>query len=137
MWTVETPEDRTALANLLNTGQVLALDIDPRGPVVALAPRQPGLGSALVGQRVIFRQWLGTTSDAPISSEELDGVLRSVLRWLDGPEATASLNQISSGYRCERLWSGDELGEWSADAWQAAQHIVAGIVHAMESTSAE
>ena len=136
MWTVETPEDRTKLAALLNDGHLLALDIDPRGPVVVFAPRQPGLGSALVGQRVIFRQWLGTAEEVPLSPEELDGVLREAVGWLDGPEAAAWLNTISSGYRCERLWSGDELGDWSFDAWQAARHIVNGIVHAMESAPA-
>ena len=132
MWTVDTPSDKGVFTHLLNHGSVLTIDIDPRGPAVVFAARQPGLGSALVGQQVIVRRWLATDDGPPLSEDEVTTTLLAAADWLHGPDATESLRRVSSGYRCERLWSGDELGEWSAEAWQAAQSIIDGIIRAME-----
>lgn len=132
MWTVQMPSDNGVFTQLLNHGSVLTIDIDPRGPTVVFAARQPGLGSPLVGQQVIVRRWLTTEDGAPLSEDEVTVTLRAAVDWLHGPDATESLRQVSSGYRCERLWSGDELGEWSPEAWQAAESTINGIIHAME-----
>jgi hypothetical protein len=132
MWTIDFPSDHARVAQSLERGLVLALEIDPRAPLVCLDVRQPGLGSALVGQRVVFRQWLGASGEEPVSVEELEQVLGAATQWLHGPAAARCLDTISSGYRCTRLWSGDELGDWSRPAWSAAQAIAAGVIAAME-----
>lgn len=132
-WSAGLPSDSVALSAALAEGRVLALDIDPRAPEVLLQARRPGLGSAMVGQRVIFRQWLGTDDPEPVPAPELSALVGAVRAWLDTPEAARLLRTITRGYRCDRLWSADELGTWSPEAWQAAQDVVRGVVAAMES----
>ena len=134
MWTIDLPTNSDQVACALEQGLVLALEIDPRAPLIRLDVRQPGLGSALVGQRVLFRQWLGASGEDPVPAEEIEQVLHAAHQWLDSPAAAGSLATISGGYRCTRLWSGDELGDWSRAAWTAAQAIAAGVIAAMEAT---
>ncbi len=135
-WSIDLPRDREKLALALHHGLVLAVDIDPRVPVVVFAARQPGLGDAMVGQHVIYRQWLGASGTEPITADELDAVLSAAHRWLDTPQAAVHLHTIAAGYRCERLWSGDELADWTEDARQAAQIVIRNIIAAMEDDSA-
>jgi hypothetical protein len=120
---------------LLAQGHALTIDIDPREPCVRLVARQPGLGDQKVGQRVVFRQWLGPGGDDPVTAEELDQVFASVHRWLDSPEAAAHLVEVSRGYRVSRMWSGDQLADWSPASWAAAGEVISGILAAMEDGS--
>ena len=136
MWTLELPGDAAVAARVLAAGQVLAIDIDPRGPGVVVAPREPGLGDASVGQRVVFRQWLGAGGDDEVTAAELTEVFSAVRAWMESPHAGQLLSQVSEGYRMTRLWSGDELGDWTPEAWAAAGAVVAGVVGAMEATEA-
>ena len=39
--------------------------------------------------------------------------------WLLSPPAQLLLAEISLGYRCEMMWSGDCRGYWSEQAWEA------------------
>ena len=132
MWTLELPTDFAVLARQIGGGSVLVIDLDPRQAVVRIQAGRPGLGNALVGQRVIFRRWLGTGDGPPIAAEELAGVLQAAHRWLDSPEAARQLAIVTHGYQHERLWSGDELGEWTPEAWDAAHRVVSGVIDAME-----
>ncbi len=134
MWTIDLPTDSDRVARSLERGLVLALEIDPRVPLLRLDVRQPGLGSALVGQRVLFRQWLGASGEDPVEAAEIERVIHAAHAWLDGSKAARFLDTIVSGYRCTRMWSGDELGDWSPAAWTAAQAIAAGVIAAMEAT---
>jgi len=132
-WLVRVLDDPAAGADALSRGEVLALDIDPRHPRLLLRPIQPGLGDAEVGQRALYRRWLGAGGEDTIESDELDAVLDSARAWLTGDDCAALLDRISSGYRRTRYWTGDELGEWTPDAWAAANAIFMGVVTAMES----
>ena len=131
-WSVDLPASPAAVARLLAEGWVLALDIDPRTPAVVLTPRQPGLGDAMVGQRVVYRQWLGAGGDEAVGDDELEAVFGAVRQGLDTVEAGTLLDTVSAGYRVSRLWSGDELGDWTPEAWSAARAVVACVVAAME-----
>lgn len=132
LWTLDLPADPAWVADRLAAGLVLALDLDPRDPSVVLTPRQPGLGDALVGQRVVVRRWLGASGATAVTAAEVTEVLTAARRWLDTVEAGRLLRTVSEGYRCSRMWSGDALGQWSEPAWSAAHAVGVGVIAAME-----
>ena len=131
-WSLSVLEDPTATAKALDRGEVLALDIDPRRPELRLQAQQPGIGDAEVGQRAKYRQWLGAGGSDPIDEAELLTVGAAARAWLHTPESAHLLARVQAGYSCTRYWTGDELGEWSEDAWAAANAIFMGVVAAME-----
>lgn len=131
-WSLSMLEEPTEAAEALARGEVLALDIDPRHPSVELRTRQPGLGDAEVGQRAKYRQWLGASGEDPIEVEELISVGTAARKWLNSPAGKELLERVHQGYSCSRYWTGDELGEWSQDAWAAAHATFVGVVAAME-----
>ena len=130
-YTLELP-DPARTADALASGHVLVFEVDPTAPAVRLNPRQPGLGDALVGQRAVYRRWLGhDPADIPTEAE-LRTVFAAVLECLDTEPIGAELRAVSRGFRATRHWSGDVVGEWTEDAWSAAERVFTEVVASME-----
>jgi len=135
-WSVHLLDDLAEAVAAMEQGEVLALDLDPRHPRVLLRTRQPGLGDAEVGQRAVYRRWLGASGEEAIQEDELHAIVAQAGAWLGGTTAASLLQRVGAGYRCTRHWTGDELGEWTSDAWAAADAIFMGVVGAMEAIDA-
>ncbi len=88
------------------------LELDPRARTATLGWRTLGLGDAEVGSRALFR--------SPVP----EAALARGLSWLRGAEAAALLEQVSAGFTGHVTWSGDPVGEWSVEAWAAAEALV-------------
>lgn len=131
-WSILVVDDTARAVAAMASGEMLALDLDPRHPRLLLRTRQPGLGDSEVGQRAIYRRWLGASGDGSVQEEELRTVLASASEWLEGSGAATLLRRVGAGYQCTRHWTGDVLGEWTPDAWAAADAIFMGVVAAME-----
>ena len=101
-------------------GEALALDVDPRALRVTLAPRPMGLGSAEVGQRVIYRVFYEGAATAGAAA------------WLAGADAAALLDAVVAGYKSWLTWSGDPMGEWSEAALVAVEALAQGVDAALD-----
>ena len=99
-WTVRVgPAPRSA-------GEGWACEIQPRFQRVDLAARVRGQGTHDVGMRVSFQRY-----GPPV--DQVHAVFAT-------PEAQALCERISVGWSMSVLWSGDAIGEWTEDAWDAA-----------------
>ena len=87
-------------------GEVWAVEIQPRFQRVVLAGRVRGHGTHDIGMRVSFQRY-----GSPV--DEAEAVFAS-------PQVLALLARIDAGWSMSVLWSGDAVGEWTEDAWDAA-----------------
>jgi len=85
-----------------------ALDVDIYSRVVEVVARIPGELSDDIGRLVRFRR--------PLSG--CDGP--AVQAFLEGDEAQVLLARVQDGTGVDTLWSGDRLGTWTEDAFEAA-----------------
>lgn len=87
-------------------GESWAVEIQPRFKKVVLAARTRGHGTHDVGMRVSFQRY---GEPLPHADERFSAA-----------ETQALLVRIDEGYSLAVLWSGDAIGEWTEDAWEAA-----------------
>ncbi|MCP4807305.1 MAG: hypothetical protein GY913_32775 [Proteobacteria bacterium] len=97
-------------------GEAWAVEIQPRFQRVDLASRVRGHGTHDVGMRVSFQRY-----GPPVDH---------VQAVFERPEVQALCARISDGYSMSVLWSGDALGEWTEDAWDAAIALSELVTHA-------
>ncbi len=110
-WTVRRGGDPKGPAQ-----RALAVEIDPRTQTVTLAWRTLGLGDAEVGSRALYRGFI----EHVITEDQ-------ALAWLEGPQAATLLASIEEGYQASMTWSGDWVARWTAEAWTAAEDLLAGV----------
>jgi len=100
-----------------DTPMALALEIDPRGPSIHLGIRALGASMQEAAGGAILCRYL-----------EGDSVQWSPIQdWLQTPRAAALMACIHSGYTAEQRWSGDWVGQWTEDAWNAAGELHAAV----------
>ncbi len=131
-WRLAILEQPDEVADALAKGLVLALDVDPRVPRVVFTARQPGLGNAEVGQRALFRQWLASDGASPPGADEVRRFQAAILAELQGDEGAQRLMRVSTGYRRTRHWTGDEIGDWTRDAWDACHQLLEMVMDALD-----
>ena len=112
-WTIEANPD----VQQVERPFALALDIAPRDRKVIFGTCILGTGSSEVGNLVIYR--------GIFEVERADW--RSATEWLGGDEAGVLLARVAAGYRAEMAWSCDWIGEWTEDAWKAAEALHARV----------
>ena len=79
---------------------------------LTLAPRPVGSGDARVGMMTRFRRHYpgGLVAELAVA-------------WLGSAEAEALMDQVEAGFCVTRHWTGDEVGEWTPEAWAAAEAL--------------
>ncbi len=115
-WRIQAPQPTQVLGQ---DPEALCIELDPRSAVVRLGISALGATSQEADAGAILLRYLpGSRAHWP-----------PVIEWLQGAQAQAHLQQISSGYTAEQLWSGDWQASWSEAAWTAANALHQGVTH--------
>lgn len=88
-------------------GRALALTVDPVARRVTVGHVVLGAGDARVANRAVYRALVERVDQG----------------WLGSAQALTLLTQVDEGFRSTTMWSGDVVGDWTEEAWTAAEEL--------------